>query len=168
MFRQGFGAAGLTAYLLISGSPANVTKPVDPATLTFSAFKWRSSGIKGIAWTVILMFCAVFMITATWSVLVLHIRYDPSDWGQTVCIALGSKLQPPHGSCTGHLGLDWWKRRPWMGPKEFGNFDLCYGVESKDHLAFIAQPAPAEADEFYGQQQGDEQRDVDQVDNEMS
>jgi hypothetical protein len=55
-----------------------------------------------------------------------------------------------------------------MGPKEFGNFDLCYGVESKDHLAFIAHPAPAEADEFYGLQQGDEQRDVDQVDNEIS
>jgi hypothetical protein len=125
---QSFQAAAQTAYSVIPVALNSTTIRAEtsptPVVVGFNAYVWASNRQRGVVWPVILTLAGLFMLTATWASLAKHIRYDPSDWMQTVCIALGSSMSPPSGSCTGHLDIS---RR---------TFNFCYGVESPGHLDF--------------------------------
>jgi hypothetical protein len=136
MIREGFLAAAQAAYtgLALARSTGDVptiyTQASTDAEIAFQAYTWSSNRPKGIAFSLVLAMSALFMWTATFSAINRHIRYDPSNWVQTLYIALGSRMDVPAGLSSGSV------------PSKLRKFDLNYGIASDTHLAFLPRPAP--------------------------
>lgn len=135
MLREGFLAAAQAAYsglgsIRSTGEvPTIYTQADTHARIVFQAYTWSSNAPKAIAFSLVLGLSALFMWTAAFAAINRHIRYDPSNWVETLYIALGSRMDVPPGLCAGNL------------PKELRKFELNYGITSGTHLAFLSHPA---------------------------
>ena len=82
------------------------TFPTVPAEVHYRAYGWQR-GYKTYCWDAILCISGVLALIAAALGTRPRLRYDPTDWAQTVLIGLNSKdLDPPVNSDTGVLPAD--------------------------------------------------------------
>jgi hypothetical protein len=114
MMVAGMTAAGQAIYL--SGLPQsegggnfNVSNTVSntpgvfqtTAEVSYRAYQW-AYGWKGYAWLAALCaLCAIASMVTLQGLFVKRLRFDASDFAQTLFIALGSGFEPPNNTCSG-------------------------------------------------------------------
>lgn len=137
----GMSVAAMGLYFLARGSsnefmatsrPRDYTPtfPRVSAVVQYRAYGW-DNGYKAYAWGAILCISGVLALLSAFLGTKRRLRYDPSDWAQTVMIALNSRdLVAPNNTDTGIL------------PKDYASTEIQYGRIAQGQAAQFTTAIP--------------------------